>query len=70
MKRPGVLLDSGSSCAGGPELSGASSSSAAAPQHSSSPYSAAAAHPQSTDAPRHSLVSPSGLRRLRLLFGG
>lgn len=58
MKSHGGLRDSGCVCAGGRGPSGASSSFPAARRHSSFPSSAAAPHPQSTDAPRHSLVSP------------
>ncbi len=58
MERRGGLHDSGCVCAGGQGPSGASSSSPAARQHSSCSSAAAAPGPQSTDAPRHFLVSP------------
>lgn len=57
-QRSGGPHDSGYVCAGGQGLSGASSSSPAAHQHSSFPSAAAALGLQSTDAPRHFLVSP------------
>lgn len=58
LKRRVGLRDSGCVCAGGRGPSGASSSSPAARRHSSSPSAAAVPAPQSTDAPRHFLVSP------------
>lgn len=67
MERRGGLRDSGCVCAGGQEPSGASSSSPAAHQHSSSPSAAAALGPQSTDAPRHFLVSPEECEERELI---
>lgn len=58
MKKRGGLRGLGCVCAGGQGPSGASSSSPAAHQRSSFPSVAAAPGPQSTDAPRHFLVSP------------
>lgn len=63
MARRGGLRDSGCVCAGGRVPSGASSSSPAAHPHSSCPSAAAAPGPQSTDAPRHFLVSPERSER-------
>lgn len=56
--------DSGCACAGARGPSGASSFALAAHRRSSSP-SAAATRPQSTDAPRHFLISPERSRKKR-----